>query len=503
MPFKVLTAEFLHESNTFSVRKTGLRQFEIDCLLYGDVAIAARRNANTGLAGALDAAERWGWDIRHVLSAHAEPAGPVTREAYERMTGEIVAAAKREAPDGVLLILHGAMVTEDFEDGEGELLARLRAVLPKGVPIAATLDLHANVTDRMIALAEIWVSYKTYPHVDMRLTAAHAGAILDRAMRREIAPTTLKVSPPMLEEVDSGRTDRGAMVARIAEARTWEERDDVFAVSINAGFADADILEVGPSVLVTHAGDPAPHRAFAERIAADIWARRRERENRFLTPAEAADAARRFVRRTGPLIIADYADNPGGGAYGDSTELLAALLEVGLDNACFGPIVDPETAAQLHHAGVSAIVRVALGGKTDPRFGGPPLRLDVEVLGLFDGNLVGNGPMLGGLAMTFGPTAVVRVDGMRILVVTEPMQMRDLAQFQTFGIEPADAKVIGLKSMQHFRAAFAPIAEEILVCDSGALCTLDFARLPFERVRRPIWPLDSDVSVAFADKGEV
>lgn len=494
MSFKVLTAEFLHESNTFSVRKTGVRQFEIDCLLYGDDAIAARRHANTGLAGALDAAAQYGWTVTHVLSAHAEPAGPVTREVYERLAGDIVAAAKREAPDGVLLILHGAMVTEDHEDGEGELLARLRAVLPAGVPIAATLDLHANVTDRMIDLAEIWVSYKTYPHVDMRLTAAHAGAILDRAMRREIQPTTLKVSLPMLEEVDSGRTDRGAMVARIAEARAWETRDDVFAVSINAGFADADIVEVGPSVLITHAGDAAPHQAFAERIAADIWTRRAERENRFLTPTEAAEQARRFVRHTGPLIIADYADNPGGGAYGDGTELLAALLAAELDGACFGPIVDPETAAQLHRAGVGATVPVQLGGKTDPRFGGHPLALDVEILGLFDGDLIGNGPMLGGLAMTFGPTAVVRVGGMRILVVTEPMQMRDLAQFQTFGIEPAEATVIGLKSMQHFRAAFAPIAEEIIVCDSGALCTLDYARLPFSKARRPIWPLDRDVS---------
>jgi microcystin degradation protein MlrC len=463
-------------------------------LHYGVGAIAARRDANTGLAGALDAARQWGWTVEHVLSAHAEPAGPVTREAYERLVGDIVAAAERSAPDGVLLILHGAMVTEDHDDGEGELLSRLRAVLPKGVPIAATLDLHANVTDRMIDLAEIWVSYKTYPHVDMRAAAAHAGAVLDRAMRGEIRPKTLKVSLPMLEEADSGRTDRGAMVARIAEARARETLDDVFAVSINAGFANADIAEVGPSVLVTHQGDPAPHRAFAETLAADIWARRDARENRFLTPAEAADHARRFVRRSGPLIIADYADNPGGGAYGDGTELLAALLAVDLDGACFGPIVDPETAARLHDAGVGATVRVSLGGKTDPRFGGAPLALDVEVLGLFDGHLVGNGPMLGGLAMTFGPTAVVRVGGMRILVVTEPMQMRDLAQFQTFGIEPAEATVIGLKSMQHFRAAFAPIAEEIVVCDSGALCTLDYARLPFEKVRRPIWPLDRDLT---------
>jgi microcystin degradation protein MlrC len=490
MPHKVLTAEFLHESNTFSVRPTGLHQYRVDCLLRGEAAIAARRDANTGLAGAIDVAERHGWDLVHVLSAHAEPAGPLTREAFDLLAGEIVAAAEREQPDGLLLILHGAMVTEDHEDGEGELLARLRAVLRPGVPIAATLDLHANVTEKMIELAEIWVSYKTYPHVDMRIAARHAGEILQRTLAGEIRPRTLRVGRPMLEEVNSGRTDSGAMIARIERARAWEERPDVFAVSINAGFADADIAEVGPTVLVTHEGDPAPHLAFAEEIADDIWARRDDVVNRFLTAAEAAEHARSFVRRSGPLIVADYADNPGGGAYGDGTELLAALVAAKLENACFGPMVDPETAALLHRHRPGDRVRVSLGGKTDPRFGGRPLDLEVELIALFDGDLVGTGPMLGGLAMTFGATAVVRVGGMRILVVTEPMQMRDLAQFEAFGIDPAAATVIGLKSMQHFRAAFAPIAQEIVVCDSGALCTLAYERLPFERVRRPIWPLD-------------
>ncbi|TBW36806.1 M81 family peptidase [Siculibacillus lacustris] len=495
MPFKVLTAEFLHESNTFSIRPTGLRQFEVDCLLYGEAAIAARRSANTGLAGALDVAERFGWNLVHVLSAHAEPAGPVTREAFERIAGEIVAAAEREKPDGLLLILHGAMVCADFDDGEGELLARLRAVLAPGVPIAATLDLHANVTDAMIDHAEIWVSYKTYPHVDMRIAAVHAGEILQRTLTGEIRPTTLKVRRPMLEEANGGRTDTGAMIERLARARAWEARPDAFAVSINGGFADADIAEVGPTVLVTHDGDPAPHRAFAEELADDIWARRHDVINRFLTVEEAADRARRFVRHTGPLIVADYADNPGGGAYGDGTELLAALLAVGLENACFGPMVDPETAALLHTRQPGERVAIALGGKTDPRFGGRPLELEVELVSLHDGRLIGNGPMLGGLAMSYGPTAVVAVGGMRILVVSEPMQMRDLAQFQTFGIDPAAATVVGLKSMQHFRAAFAPIAEEIIVCDSGALCTMAYERLPFAKARRPIWPLDRDFAL--------
>lgn len=495
MSFKVLTAEFLHESNTFSTRVTGIRQFEVDCLLRGEAAIAARRSANTGLAGACDAAERFGWNMVHVISAHAEPAGPVSREAYDLIAGEIVAAASRERPDGLLLVLHGAMVADFVEDGEGELLARLRAVLGRDVPIAVTLDLHANVTDRMIADAQIFVSYKTYPHIDMRIAALHAGEILDRTLKGEITPTTLKVHRPMLEEVNGGRTDVGPMIERLALARAWEARPDAFAVSINGGFADSDIAEVGPTVLVTHQGDPAVHHAFAETLADDIWARRHERINNFLTVEQAAERARTWVPATGPLIIADYADNPGGGAYGDSTNLLAALLAVELDNACFGPLIDPETAALLHRHSPGETVRIALGGKTDPRFGGEPLDLEVELVSLHDGRLVGTGPMLGGLAMTFGPTAVVAVGGLSILVVTEPMQMRDLAQFQAFGIDPLKKAVVALKSMQHFRAAFAPIAQEIIVCDSGALCTLAYERLPFEKARRPIWPLDRDFTL--------
>jgi microcystin degradation protein MlrC len=296
----------------------------------------------------------------------------------------------------------------------------------------------------------------------------------------------------MLEEVNGGRTDAGAMLPRLEQARAWEQRPDAFAVSINAGFADADIAEVGPTVLVTCEGDPAPHLAFANKLADDIWARRHEIDNRFLTAAEAAEHARRFVRSRGPLVIADYADNPGGGAYGDSTELLAALLAAGIGNACFAPMVDPETAAELHRHAPGETVSVRLGGKTDPRFGGGPLALGAKIVSLHNGDFVGTGPILGGLECTFGPTAVIAVGGMRIIVASEPSQLLDLAQFRAFGIEPAAADVIGLKSMQHFRAAYAPIAQEIIVCDAGGLCTMDYARLPFRHVTRPIWPLDRD-----------
>lgn len=492
MTFTVLTAEFSHESNTFSRCPADYAAFEDRGVAEGEAAIAARGQANTPLAGFLDVGRPAGWRIVHAISAAAQPSGPVTRDAFDRIAGTIVAAAKAHAGqiDGVLLGLHGAMVTEFCEDGEGELLARLRAVLGPAIPIGVTLDPHANVTRRMTELAQIVVSYKTYPHVDIRETGRLAAGILQRTMAGEIHPATLRADRPMLEEVNGGRTDIGPMVERIARARAYEREPGVFAVSVNGGFGNADIAEVGPTVLVTCEGDIERHRAFTEELVEDMWARRFEAVTDFLSVEQAVAKARSYVAASGPLIIADYADNPGGGGYGDATRLLAAMIEADLDDACFGPIVDPEVAAELQGAAPGATVSVRLGGKVDPEIGGGPLQLTGTLLRVSDGDYVGDGPMMGGLRASWGPCAVLRVGGIEILVTTIRAQMNDLQQFRAFGIDPAARRVVGLKSMQHFRAAFEPIAGKVVVCDSGALCTPDLTKLPYRHVRRPIFPLD-------------
>lgn len=492
MTFTVLTAEFSHESNTFSRCPADYAAFQDRGIALGEAAIAARGDANTPLAGFLDIARPAGWRVLHAISAAAQPSGPVTRDAYDRIAGVIVEAARAHAGsvDGVLLGLHGAMVTEFCEDGEGELLERLRAVLGKTVPIAVTLDPHANVTRRMTELAEIVVSYKTYPHVDMREIGRLAAGIMQRTLAGEIRPVTLRVDRPMLEEVNGGRTDIGPMVERIARARAYEQEPDVFAVSVNGGFGNADIAEVGPTVLVTCQGDLERHRAFADALAEDMWQRRFETITSFLSVGEAVAEAAAYVAASGPLIIADYADNPGGGGYGDATGLLRGMIAADLEDACFGPIVDPEAAAELHRSRPGTTVSVRLGGKVDPGIGGAPLDLTGTLVSVSDGDYVGDGPMLGGLHASWGPCAVLRVGGIEILVTTICAQMNDLQQFRAFGIDPAAKRVVGLKSMQHFRAAFEPIARKVIVCDSGALCTPDLTRLPYRRVRRPIFPLD-------------
>jgi microcystin degradation protein MlrC len=493
MSYNILTAEFLHETNTFSCIETDQQAFRDCYFLTGASAITERGDQNTQLAGFLDVGRKFDWHIDHVVSAAAGPSGKVTTAAFDWIVDPIINAARANHYDGILLGLHGAMVTDFCEDGEGELLQRLRAVIGNTIPIAITLDLHANVSRKMCALANIIVSFKTYPHIDMRETGRHAGDILQRSLLGKIDPCTIRAGCPMLEEVNGARTDTGPMIDWLRQARAWEQRDDVFAVSLNGGFASADIAEVGPTVLVTAEGDMSAHRAFADKLASDIWQHRHDVLNDYLDVGAAASIAVEFNPDRGPLIIADYADNPGAGSYGDATSLLRAMLDEGVSDACFGPMVDSETVQRLSQHKPGDLVQVELGGKSDPGFGGAPLDLQVELLSLGDGHYVGGGAMIGGLQRSFGPTAVVLINGIEILVTTVAQQLLDLQQFKCFGIDPMRKRVVALKSMQHFRADFEPIAGHIIVCDSGALCSPDYKQLEYKNVPRPIFPLDAEL----------
>lgn len=500
MSFTVLTAEFVTENNTFKKGLTELHDFEVDTLLEGDAAIRARREANTELAGFLDVADREGWRVIHTISAAASPSSPVSRVAYDQIAGVITraVAANKDRIDSILLSLHGAQVTEFCEDGEGELLARIRAITGPDMPIGVTLDLHANVTRAMVRDAQIWVSFKTYPHIDMRDCGRQLARLMGDAMAGRTRPATLRRDVPMMDEVNSGRSDEGPMVPLYEEARLQEQEPGILSVSINAGFSDADISEMGPTVLVTYdkvvAGAKARAGAIADAHARAIWEARNTVANVFLEVDEAAARAAAFDAAKGPLVIADYSDNPGSGAYGDATNLLAAMLKAGLEDAVFAPMIDAGAAAELHRHKVGAVVTLPVGGKNDPAFGGAPLRLTGTVTHLSDGDFRGDGPMLGGLDRTFGTTAVLKVDGVEILIVTEREQMLDQQQLRAFGIDPTSRKTLALKSMQHFRAAFEPLAGKVIVCDSGALSTPKMSRRPYRNVRRPIWPLDPDTS---------
>lgn len=493
MGFKILSAEISHETNTFNIRPTDLQAFRDRYLLDGPAAIGAKGDKNTELAGLLDVGRDHDWNVTHVISAAAGPGGRVTRPAFETLLAPLLDAAAQGRWDGIFLILHGAMVTEDHDDGEGEILSRLRAIIGPDLPVAVTLDPHANVTAAMCDLAQILVSFTTYPHVDIRATGRRTAELLHRTMTGDIHPRTHRAHRPMLEEANGGRTDIGPMIDRHAMARAFEARKGVYAISINGAFPCADIAEVGPTVLIVGEDEHAPLAAIADELADDIWARRREALNHYLTPSEAADIAREWQPGGSPLVIADYADNPGSGAYGDAPALLEALLAAGVQEACFGPLIDAEAAAMLQDATLGENVTLALGGKTAPEFGGGPLGVTGTVIWRGEGRVVGDGPILGGQERSFGPSAVLRVAGIDVLIVSIAHQMLDLQQFRAFGIEPTAKSVVALKSMQHFRAAFAPIAGRIIVCDTGALCTTSYERLPYAKVPRPIFPLDADM----------
>ena len=286
------------------------------------------------------------------------------------------------------------------------------------------------------------------------------------------------------------------MVVRLATLlKASESRPGILTTAVCAGFSSADIEFMGPSVAVSYdagvQGADVAATGIAGELMAFCWETREHDGNTYLASDRAAAEAK--AHEAGAerlLVIADYADNPGGGAYGDATELLRAMLDAGLQNACFGAMVDGEAAAALHAAGEGATVTLAVGGKVDPRFGGAPLILTGVVERLTDGRFVCDGPMWRGIAKSFGPTGVLRVDGVRILIVTNGMQITDVQQFRHAGIDPTAMATIGLKSMQHFRAAYQPLANEVLVCDTGALCSPDVRKRPFKKLRRPIWPLD-------------
>ena len=488
---RVLYGQLEHETNSFSVVPTDIASFRAMWYLAGADIAPRLRGTNSEIGGFLDAGERHGWTMVPTLAALAYSSAPMRTGVWEEIAAAFTEPARRRGPfDGVLLALHGACVTESTEDADGELLAQLRAIVGPTVPIAVTLDLHANVSDRMAAVADILCSYRTYPHTDMRATGLKAAELLRRAMAREIRPRVVVARRPLLAGLCGGRTDRGPMLPVLAEADAAEARPGIFDVSVNAGFSYGDVDHAGPTVTVTGEGAVATPQDIAERLMDRVWETRSDVVDRILSPDEAVAAAKGRVYDGRPLVIADFSDNPGGGAYGDATNLLKAMVDGGLENTAFGALRDGAAATAMHQAGPGATVTLDLGGKTDPRFGGPPLHLSGEVAAVTDGSFVCDGPMWAGVAQSLGPSAVLRVGGVDILVGTNLMQVTDLQMFIANGIDPLHKAAVALKSAQHFRAAFEPIAAAVVLADSGGLNTREYRALPYRRVRRPIWPLD-------------
>ncbi|KQO67978.1 M81 family metallopeptidase [Methylobacterium sp. Leaf89] len=492
---RIVTARVNHETNTFSPLATPLAAFHP---LWGDAALAAGRDSTTALGAFIRFAEARGATVAVPVSAHANPSGPVADAAFETLCAAILDAI-RPGCDAILLDLHGAMVTESHDDGEGALLARIRALAP-GVPLGVALDLHGNITDAMVAQCDALAGFKTYPHVDMAETGARVAGIVGRMLDEGLRPHRAWVHPPMLAH--TLRMDTrvpGPMQAAVAAARAAEARPGVLAATIFGGFSLADLAEAGVSVTVTAETQGAADAA-ARDLAAGLWDARDAFVYAEAPLAESIAAGQAALAQPGdgPVLLLDHGDNCMSGGTCDVMDVLAAALDAGMDGILAGPICDPEAVAALHAAGVGARVACGLGNRV-PLPGFPrqaPLPLAGTVTALGDGDYVITGPTYTGQRCRMGRAAVLDTGAARILVTEEPHEPWDLGVFTSLGLDPAAARVLILKSRMYCRPVFEPLARAVVECASRGVTSSDYGLFPFAKLARPIFPLDADAAWA-------
>eukprot|EP01031_Cornospumella_fuschlensis_P036504 gene36504-44285_t len=478
--FRVLTAEWSHETNTFSKIPTDIDSFHAQYYLKGPHEIEKeRKGTKTTLGATFEAAEKYKWQLSTTIVASANPAGKVKKDTFEAMAFEILEPLHQgQVFEGVLLHLHGAMVTEEFEDAEGELLRRVRHIVGPDVPIMVTLDLHGNITPAMAEHANLLLAVRTYPHIDFYETAQRTAELLQLAMTKKIKPRSVIAKRPMLRGLDGGKTHPESNMSEIIRRATqYEDQQACLVVSICAGFMAADIYDIGPSVTVTVdvQQEDALQRgsAIAEALMDYAWESREYTSEHHYTIADAVAKASEYAARgdADRLVMADVADNPGSGHYGDTTDLLRALVEANLTHTVFYAIYDAQAALQAEKIGVGRKGSITLGGRGDASLGGGPLELHVEVVTLTNGIFHTYGPMgFGGMLNNFGLSAVLRVgESFDIVVISHNGQLLDNAQITSMGIDLEHKKVICVKSKHHFRACLSPLAKEIITVDGGGL----------------------------------
>ena len=501
MTDNILTGFISHETATFSQRSTTMADFQNSTFILGNEIPEQMQNSNMEPAGFIKAAEIYDWQLIHTVAAVATPSGPVTQDAWDVCSGAILDAARahKYKINGVLLGLHGAMAIESDFDAEGQLLENLRHILGSNIPIAATLDLHANVTDRMVENSDILSAYRTHPHVDQIATVMRAAKLLYQTLRGLIHPITIIARRAMVTGLDYGRTTATSpMTELLAQADILEAQDPkLLTISLCAGFRLTDIEQAGPSVTITSNGGNLEYTLMADHFMNYAWKNRHFDSNTYLTTDQCMTKVQFLLdekkpsQKLGPIVIADHADNPGSGAYGDSTYLLKSMLDAKLTNAAFGTLYDPIAAQTLAQAGVGAEVSLFIGGKTDPRFG-PPIFVTGRVLEITDGRYQALGPYVKGSWQNLGQSVVLHIAGIDVLIASNCIQTTEIETFSHANINVFDKTVVTVKSKQHFRAAFEPIARTVLIVDCGALSTNDLSTIPYKNLRRPIYPLDLD-----------
>lgn len=490
MSAHIVSVQFSHESNTFSRAVTDMAAFRRRIFVEdGDVRVRYA-GTSTELGAHLEAASRYGWTLHQPFAAHATPSGPVSRDMLDYAVERLVRAAK--GADGALLALHGAMVAHGVHDAEGYLLRRIRDELGPHKPIVITLDTHANVTDEMARHVNGMFIYRTYPHVDQYDLAHEAAALLQHMLTTGERYQVHTFRLPMLDGCDHGRTHgSGPMPHLLAQAASLKEVcPELREIAVSVGFPWSDILQAGPALSVTTQAPRDVTLSRVQPLLEQMWHTRRQRSIDLLD----LDAVVREIGLTPPgekpIVVADFSDNPGHGAPGDGVSLLRALHEAGIQNVAVACVCDPQAVAQCVAAGQGARLQLSFGARAMPELYGDPFTAVCTVEHLGDGSLVYAGPMRRGTRISLGPTATISIGGITVVLATNNIQVQDLNFFRANGIEPTEKSVVVVKSQQHFRAAFQPIARRVLVADSGGFVSPDLSKLPYREVRRPVWPLD-------------
>jgi microcystin degradation protein MlrC len=482
---KILVGGIYHESHSFSPLPTDLDVFRQTLLLEGDEVLEKLSGTTSEMGGFIEGGKQFGFELVPTIWAWGVSAGPVQQSTLNCLLELVQRRVHREEGiDGVLFALHGALIGETELDGDGAILAALRKLVGKSIPIAVTVDLHANISARMVELADIIVGYDSYPHVDQVERGLEAAELLARTLNGEIKPVMALEKPPMILVPQKQFTSAYPMSELIKLAHEYER--EVLSVTISGGFAYADVPEIGLSVLVITDDQPELARRRAKQIADRAWELREDFLPQLPTVEDAVSRA--IQSDEWPVILADVGDNIGAGTPGDGTVILRELI----DRKARGAVVilaDSEAVAQAIEAGVGQEVTLGVGGKSDS-YHGKPIRLTARVRLVSDGVFVNRGHMRAGITENMGRTVVLDSDEIKVVLTEVKMPPWNLEQLRSVGITPEREKIIVLKSAVAFRAAYEPIAQEIIEVNSPGLSSLDLSQFGYKNVRRPIFPLD-------------
>ena len=492
---RLLLATMSHETNTFSPVPTKLERFARDgkTLLQGQAAIDHYRGTGTCMGGYLAVAAELGAEVVVPVCASAPPSGAVDRQAYETFCRLILDEVTKGSFDGIWLDLHGAMVAEHFDDGEGELLRRIRVVDP-ATPLCVAYDMHANIFDAMVTNAQIVTGYQTYPHIDQRETAERAARALLRVMHKQVVPTSAWGRAPMLPHVMAQGTYQFPNRDLQAMCAGWEASGRALAASLFVGFPHADVEMAGLSAVVVTDNNPGDAQAMVDELISTAWNARRE----FMFEIEPLEASVKRAKALGqpgslPVVLLDHYDNCASGGTMDTTDTLREIIRQDLDDVVFFGIYDPEAVQQAVDAGVGATVTLSIGAKLPmPQLpvASSPLTVTGTVQTISSGNFTLKGGLTPGLRIYMGRTAVLDTGKIQIVLLSRHIEPTAQEMLQVLGIDPSKKKYVAIKSRVHWRADLGKIGREIVECAGVGVCTSDYAQLTFRKVRRPAFPLD-------------